>query len=183
MPREGSVAGHFSRAHACSCEIVRGVAINASGFRTTHALSEGACCAHCVEEGGCAAWTWTPLAGDHGAFDTAVVPSGGECALQRHNVVLRPLRGAGEIKLSARAVSGRLILRRSVLFIHHHPPHVQLGCDRRLLALLEQLQLDGWTPVYAGTSALDPGPVLGRTELARLRVPLLAPIDSPQARR
>ena len=53
-------------------------------------------------------------------------------------------------------VSALLALKRSVLFVHHHPPHQRLGSDRRLLALLAQAQRLGWRVSYAGAENFDP---------------------------
>jgi glycosyltransferase involved in cell wall biosynthesis len=72
--------------------------------------------------------------------------------------------------------SGLVALKPGVLFVHHHPPHLHLGSDRRLLALLEQMVRGGYRPSFAGVDDYDPGPVRGRTRLSELGVPLLAPI-------
>ena len=58
----------------------------------------------------------------------------------------------------------------------HYLPHLHLGSDRRLLALLEQMVRGGYRPSFAGVDDYDPGPVRGRTRLSELGVPLLAPI-------
>eukprot|EP00966_Prymnesium_polylepis_P029530 686134-Prymnesium_polylepis.1 len=156
VQREGSVAGHFSREASCGCETAQGVAINSSSFRRLRTPSARECCAECAREGGCGAWTWAAATSGHAnlGVGTVAASEGGEgagdgaCDLKQKGVDLASVRGdgRGEVVVAAvGAVSGRLALRRTVLFVHHHPPHAQLGCDRRLLALMEQLKLDGWS--------------------------------------
>ena len=49
------------------------------------------------------------------------------------------------LELASGHVSGRVVLKRSVLFVHHHPPQQRLGSDRRLLALLGQVRPLGFS--------------------------------------
>ncbi|KAL1518582.1 hypothetical protein AB1Y20_002870 [Prymnesium parvum] len=158
--RSGSVAGHFGAEAGCGCEARRGRLANGSRLATRAARSPRECCAECARAPRCSAWTWAPPAA---------------CELQHSPRAAEALSAAAADDDDDGAVSGRLALRRSVLFVHPQPPHLHLGCDRRLLGLVGMLQRDGWAVAFAGQSEYDPGPVHGKVELARMGVPLLAP--------
>ena len=82
---------------------------------------------------------------------------------------------------AANHVSGVMSLKRSVLFVHNHPPQQRLGSDRRLLAIVGQVKRLGWDVSYAGADDFDPGPVTGRSLLKDLGVPMLSPVASAEA--
>ena len=154
----GAVSGHFSRRAACGCETASNAGLRAPTVEVRPALSAAECCSSCVGLAGCGGWTW----------DAA---RGGRCVLKAP-----PVDGPAALHKVAGQRSGLVALKPGVLFVHHHPPHLHLGSDRRLLALLEQMVRGGYRPSFAGVDDYDPGPVRGRTRLSELGVPLLAPI-------
>ena len=97
-------------------------------------------------------------------------------AVERCVLKAPPVDGPAALHKVAGQRSGLVALKPGVLFVHHHPPHLHLGSDRRLLAaLLEQMVRGGYRPSFAGVDDYDPGPVRG-ARLSELGVPLLAPI-------
>jgi len=78
-------------------------------------------------------------------------------------------------------VAALVALKRSVLFVHHHPPQQRLGSDRRLLALLTQVHRLGWRVSYAGAENYDPGPVRGRRVLEQMGIQVLTPIKGGES--
>ena len=137
------VSGHFSRRAVCGCDLMRDHAINGSAIAHrggAEAAAEAAasperCCAACLDASGCAAWSWAP-----------VTSSAGGCRLLRP-----PGDGSGLLpRPEAGAAAGVVGLKRTVLLVHHQPPQLALGCDRRLLALASQLRRGGWRVAFAG---------------------------------
>ena len=137
------VSGHFSRRAVCGCDLMRDHAIN--GSTIVHrggavAASEAdaspeRCCAACLDVSGCAAWSWEPATSSTGGCRLLRPPGDGSGLLPR------PVTGAA---------AGVVGLKRSVLLVHHQPPQLALGCDRRLLSLASQLRRGGWRVAFAG---------------------------------
>jgi glycosyltransferase involved in cell wall biosynthesis len=119
----------------------------------------------------CVAWTWGNSDED----------TNGVCEL--HQALSTDVRVSSSpaVLRSQRHTSGIVSFKRSVLFVHHHPPQQRLGSDRRLLALLGQVQKLGWRVSYAGANDDDPGPIRGRTLLGRMKIPLLSPVRGGEA--
>ena len=170
----GYTSGHFARRSSCGCDVTRDVAPNllnsssTGSIRVSTSTHEG-CCAACLQRDDCSVWTWSKRAGASGscALFSRLPSSTGQSSL-----VFAPMRGY---------VSGVASMKRRVLFVHNTPPQQRLGSDRRLLALLQQVQRTGFDVFFAGADDYDPGPVRGRALLAKHGIPLLAPVRSSEA--
>ena len=193
--RNGFVSGHFSRKACCGCELRHGVTVstglagggNASFITRSVAQNHASCCERCLQSSSCGVWAWSPAIAEGGSRrGNAEGGRGGvgSCALYRTASIPSPLSHSYTSSLFAPMsghVSGAAGLKRSVLFVHNHPPQQRLGSDRRLLALLQQVQRLGWKVAYAGADNYDPGPVKGRTLLSQMGIPLLAAVKDSDA--
>ena len=174
------VSGHFSRQAACGCAVTRKVALEGNTLATRAAPSPTECCAACLAASECRYWSWDPTnAGAAGvgaaAENCTLLGSGGG-------------RGGGDggggaapkQRASPGAASGVVRLKRGVMIVHHHPPHLEMGCDLRLLALAEQLRRAGHPLLFVGADGVDPGG-RGRAELQRRGATVVAPLPSSAA--
>ena len=198
--RPGYVSGHFGREASCACDATPNARLrsNTSVVATVGARSAAGCCAACMLHQSCGAWTWAPVAAATAAPAAAatagVVPLppllrgggggvNGLCELHRppSSQQISPHATTSIFRHSAGSVSALVALKRSALFVHHHPPQQQLGSDRRLLALLTQVRRLGWRVSYAGAEGYDPGPVRGRRLLEQMGIDTLAPIKGGES--
>lgn len=186
VPRSGFVSGHFGRHASCGCDMRHNAAIglsaNDSVIAQMPAASPSGCCAACVKHERCGAWTWTQarrarIFAARTATGGVSSGGGGGCELYRYQSKAAVPASQG-FEHAPGSTSAIVTLKRSVLFVHNHPPQQRLGSDRRLLALLQQVQRLGWHVTYAGADDFDPGPVRGRKLLAQLGIPFLTEVTS-----
>ena len=167
--RDGFISGHFGRRASCACDVSHNTALRLPANHSLDVRVPGSahplisCCTACMEHDDCGAWTWSQQRGG--------------CKLYRPP----PTQSSGLYVHAPQSVSSVVSLKRSVLFVHNHPPQQRLGSDRRLLALVQQVQRLGWSVSYAGAEAYDPGPVTGQTLLSQMGIPLLSPVSKPGA--
>lgn len=170
---------------------------NATLVTKTSTQSYAGCCERCLQSSSCAAWTWIPHApgGESSGGGTCglyrIAPEVADSLLTSSGATGSGSGGGGGavavgggmtyVPEEAGAISGVPRLKRSVLIVHHHPPQQRLGSDRRLIALVRQVQRLGFKVAYAGADDSDPGPVRGRRLLSQMGVHLLSPVRDADA--
>ena len=184
-PETSYVSGHFSRQAACGCALTREVALEGRALASHAAPSPTQCCAACLAASECRYWSWNPAAA---AAANAAAAAGGavteNCTLLGSGGRSDGGGGGGGAaprqRASPGAASGAVRLKRGVMIVHHHPPHLEMGCDLRLLALAEQLRRAGHPLLFVGADDVDPAG-RGRAQLQRRGATVVAPLASSAA--
>ena len=175
LQRRGFVSGHFGRASLCACRRLNGSRLvynSTTAIRVLTLRSDEACCSACMQHRSCGAWTWSSPrnANAVGYCELHTLPT--DMRGSRQSILVYPMSGY---------TSSFIELTRSVLFVHHHLPQRRFGSDRRLVALLRQVQDLGWRVSYAAVDNVDRRLAYGHVNLEYMGIPILSPIRTSEA--
>jgi len=169
VPAVGHASGTFSREAACGCELIAASRLEESPLLAeATARSPAACAPLCLRDVACAGFDWAP----------SVAWGGGVCRLRRRPPVAHFVPLPAAVAGGREETAGVVRLKRRLLLVHNHPPHLGFGSDRRLLALAQALVDSRFHLLFVGADAAGKaGRSQGRAQLLSIGVELVSAIS------